>query len=97
MALENKVSNDIIGLVSEPTELLSPIVPVPKPNGTVRISVDFRGLNSCLIKKENFQIPTFDELSYKLCNAKIMSKFDVASGFFQIPLSEAAKVITRHF
>ena len=89
LALENIVSNNIIEPVNEPTEGLT----VPKPNGTVRICVDFRRLNSCL-KRGNFQIPTFDELSYKLSNAKILSKLNAASGFFQIPLCEAAKNYT---
>ena len=94
LALSKMVEEGIIESIKTPTDWASGMVPVPKQNGTkVRITVDFRNLNKCL-KREIFQIPTFDELSYQLRGAKIMSKLDAASGFFQIPLDEESRDYT---
>ena len=88
--------NDVIEKVTEPTEWLSGMVPVVKKDGEklkVRITVDYKHLNKAL-KREKFQIPTFEEISYKLANATVFSKLDAASGFFQIPLCESARNFT---
>ena len=95
-ALKDMEAKGIIETVSEPTEWVSPMVPVIKSTTgkrKVRICVDFRKLNLCL-KREKFSIPTFDELSHKLGNARVMTKLDAASGFFQIPLAEHARNYT---
>ena len=92
-AINKMVSQDIIEAVSEPTEWASPMVPIRKPNGEVRITVDYRQLNRGL-KRERFLIPTFDELVHKLKNVKYFSKLDASSGFFQIPLHESAMNFT---
>lgn len=95
-AINEMVLKGIIEPVTEPTDWVSPMVPVVK-SGTgkrkVRICVDFRKLNIGL-KREKYNIPTFDELSHRLANARVMSKLDAASGFFQIPLSESARNFT---
>ena len=91
--LGEMVDQNIIEPVTTPTDWCSPMVPVPKTGGKVRITVDFRQLNKGL-KRETFHIPLFEELSYKLCNAKVMSKLDAASGFFQIPLAKDAQNLT---
>ena len=73
------------------------MVPVAKTKESgkvkVRITVDYRKLNKFL-KRETFQIPTFHELSSKLSGAKIFSKLDASSGFFQIPLEESSRDLT---
>lgn len=92
-ALKKMTNENIIETVRNPTDWTSGIVPVLKPNKTVRICVDFRKLNLGL-KRETFHIPTFDELSYKLSGVRLMSKLDAASGFYQIPLDESARNYT---
>lgn len=92
--LANMIKEDIIETVEHPTDWLSPMLPVPKKDGrSVRICVDFRKLNLGL-KREAYHIPTFEELSFKLAGATIMSKLDAASGFFQIPLHENSRDFT---
>lgn len=93
-ALTQMVEDDIIEIVTVPTDWASGMVPVVKPGKSkVRICVDFRKLNISL-KREIFHIPTFDELSVKLAGVKIFSKLDAASGFFQIPLEETSRNYT---
>jgi hypothetical protein len=91
------LNEGIIEKVETPTEWTSPMVPVVRSGGgnnrKVRICVDFRKLNRSL-EREQFQIPTFDELSYKLSGAKYFSKLDAASGFDQIPLDTSARDFT---
>jgi len=38
------------------------------------------------VKRQNFQIPRFDDLIASLSNAKIFSSLDGVSGYFQIPI-----------
>ena len=53
--------NGVIEEVTEPTEWMSPIVPVLKPSGDVRICVDLKKLNQS-VEREGYVIPTVDEI-----------------------------------
>ena len=85
---------DIIEEITEPTEWVSPMVPVLKPNGDVRICVDLKRLNQA-VQRERFVIPTFDDIVHQLRGSTTFSKLDAQSGFWQIPLDpESAKLTT---
>jgi hypothetical protein len=74
----------------------SPIVLVKKPNGSWRFCVDYRRLNS-VTRKNSFPLPNLeDSLAFGLGfnNPVIFSCMDLASGFWQIPLSSDAKAKT---
>ena len=66
----------------------SPIVPVPKPDGSVRLCVDFRRLNSSTVA-DPYYIATLDEILERMGQSQIVSKLDLAKGFYQIPVAEA--------
>ena len=86
--------NGVIEEVTEPTEWVSPIVPVLKPSGDVRICVDLKKLNQS-VERERYVIPTVDEIVHQLRGSSVFSKLDAASGFWQIPLDpETAKLTT---
>ena len=72
---------------AECTEWLSPIVPVMKKSGEVRICVDFRYLNQYVVR-EPYQIPTFEDIFSKLTNAQYFSQLDAKSGYHQLEMSE---------
>ena len=92
--LQRMEKNGIITPVTEPTDWCAPIVPVLKPNGSVRICVDLKRLNAH-VKREHFPLPTVEDTLAKLANSKIFSTLDTNSGFWQIPLStECAKLTT---
>ena len=91
--LQRMVESGVIEEVTEPTAWVSPMVPVPKKNGSVRICVDLTRLNHS-VQREQFQLPTADQLFASLHGAKYFSTLDAASGFYQIPLSEDCSSLT---
>ena len=76
----------VIVLVEDPTEWCSRMVVVPKPNGQVRICVDLTKLNEN-VKREQHPLQAIDQTLAQLAGAKVFTKPDVNSGFWQIPLA----------
>lgn len=66
----------------------SPIVLVRKKDGSLRMCVDYRQLNS-KTRKDAFPLPRIDESLYALAGARWFSTMDLASGYNQVPVSEA--------
>ena len=93
LELKKMKDSDIISEITEPTEWCSPIVPVLKPSGDVRICVDLKKLNE-KIQREKFIIPTLDDVLHRLKGSKIFTKLDAQSGFHQIPLDESSAKLT---
>lgn len=99
--LEEKINNkidqlvamDIIEPVNEPSPWVSPMVPVFKENGDVRICIDMRCANKAIIR-ENHPLPTMHQLMPKFRNAKLFSKLDISNAFHQIELTENCRQIT---
>ena len=92
--LENMVRDGILTEISEPTDWCSPMVPVLKPNGNVRICVDYKKLNES-IKRELYMLPNLDDIAPKLAGMTVFSKLDGSQGFHQLPLNpESSKLTT---
>ena len=92
--LERLQALGVIRPVTTPTEWCAPIVVVPKANSeAVRICVDLTKLNESVMR-ENYPLPSTDQLLAQLEGAQIFSKLDCNSGFYQIPLAEDSQELT---
>ena len=83
----------IIRQVTEPSEWCAGMVVVPKASGKVRICVDLTKLNKS-VRRERHVLPSVEETLAQLGGAKISSKLDANSGFWQIGLSEQSSMLT---
>ena len=66
---------------------------VAKPDGGVRVCVDFRDLNEATIK-DRYPIPFFRETLARLNKAVIFSKFDVVHAFHRIRMKPGSEWLT---
>ena len=72
----------------------SPLLLVPKSNGSWRLVVDYRGLNNKTVPQA-FPMPTIKSLLNEINReAKLFSSIDLASGFLQVPLEEKSRPYT---
>ncbi|XP_068121096.1 uncharacterized protein [Hyperolius riggenbachi] len=78
--------------VIEPShsEWSSPIVLVPKPDGSLRFCNDFRKLNE-VSKFDTYPMPRVDELIERLGPARYITTLDLTRGYWQIPLTPTAR------
>lgn len=90
--LDRMVAEKIIVPVVEPTEWVSRMLVVGKPDGDVRICLDPSNPNKA-IQRQHFMVPTVEQLFGKIGNAKYFCSLDAASGFYQIPLSERSSYL----
>lgn len=96
LALEDSVHEELQALIkgnfvrTSTSPFASALVIVPKPNGTIRICVDFRPLNAVTVR-DKFPIPLIEDLFDTLSGAVIFSSLDCFSGYWQIPISEKDK------
>lgn len=90
--LDEMVQEGIITPVKEPTEWVSRMMVVGKPDGDVRICLDPSELNKA-IQRQHFAVPTIDQLFSKISKARYFCSLDAASGFYQIPLSTEASYL----
>jgi hypothetical protein len=61
----------------------APILFVKKADGSLRICVDYRGLNK-LTKKNRYPLPLIGEMLDRLSRAKVFTTFDVRDGYHRL-------------
>ncbi|GFU94619.1 hypothetical protein TNCV_2984131 [Trichonephila clavipes] len=61
----------------------APVVLVPKPNGKVRLCVDYRKLYS-ITKVDAYPLPRVDDLLNEATPTSFMSTIDLQSGYHQV-------------
>ena len=65
----------------------SPILFVPKKDGTLRLCVDYRGLNDISIKNR-YPLPLINEIMDRVNGAKVFSKIDLKDAYYRIRIRE---------
>ena len=63
----------------------SPVVIVPKPDGTIRFCVDYRKVKKVTMM-DAYPIPSMERMIEKVASAKYISTIDLTKGYWQIPL-----------
>ena len=71
----------------------APLLLIKKKDGSYRVVVDYRELNSITVP-DRYPIPSINEALTSLKDAKIFSSIDLKSGFYQINMHENSKEFT---
>ena len=97
-ALRAKVNSELERLekagVIEPVQFsdwAAPIVPVLKPDGSVRICGDYKVTVNRAAKTDSFPLPRIDDLFASLAGGQTFSKLDLAHAYQQIELDDESK------
>ena len=91
--LDRMEKKQFIARVDEATEWVHNPVFAEKPIGKLRVCLDPRELNKFL-KREQYQLPTWEEIASRLHGAKYFSILDDNQGYWQIPLDDESSRLT---
>lgn len=91
--LDELVADAIIAPVTEATDWVSSMVVVQKPNGKIRLCLDPKDLNTA-IRREHYPIPTIEEVSTRMKQARFFTVMDAKNGFWQISLDDKSSMLT---
>ena len=72
---------------------------VPKPDGSLRMCIEYRALNKVTVKNKYF-LPRIDDLMDNLSGARCFSSLDLTSGYHQLVLCESDRpktALNTHF
>ena len=91
--LDNMVKNKIIRKVTEPTDWVSSLASSHKKDGSWRICLDPRHLNTAL-RRPHHATPIIEETTHHFTGAKIFSKLDAKAGYWSIHLDTEPQLLT---
>ncbi len=75
------------------SEWSSPVVIVPKKDGTLRVCIDFRKLNA-QSRFDAYPMPRIDDLLERIGQARYITTLDLCKGYWQVPLDNDSKQYT---
>ena len=100
-ALKDKLKSELdrleelqmIRKVEEPTDWVSSLVVVEKPNGKLRVCIDPVHLNQAL-KRSHYPLPVIEDVLPDLADVKVFSKADLKDGFLHVELDDESSLLT---
>ena len=84
--LQKALDKQVIRPSSSP--YAAPVVLVRKPNGDLRMCVDYRQLNN-KVKKDSYPLPRIEDALESLKGACYFSSLDLAHGYHQVPVAQS--------
>lgn len=97
-ALKDKVEKELQrledeGIISQIpySDHATPIVPVVKPNGSIRICGDYKVTTNQMIDADKYPLPRAEDIFAKLANCTIFSRLDMKDAYNQLELDEPSK------
>lgn len=90
LASEIKTLLDLEVIEPSNSPWAAPVVCVMKPDGSLRMCIDYRALNK-VTKADPYPMPRIEELLEKVAPARFISTLDLNKGYYQVPLSDSAK------
>ena len=90
--LDQMERDEIIAKVDKPTNWVNSLVIVEKKDGSLRLCLDPKDLNK-VIRREHFQIPTFEDVVSRLGGKKYFTVLDQKDSYWQVPLSEESSYV----
>jgi hypothetical protein len=92
--LDDMVNKGIIRPVLEPTDFVSPFLVVGKPNGSVRLVVDYKGLNR-FVRRPIHPFPSISDVKLAIpSTAQWFATLDATKGYWQVPLDPESQLLT---
>ena len=89
----DRLTKGIITEVKEHTEWINLIVPVMKPNGSLRLCLDPKDLNKA-IERNQWYSRTIDDILPELARSKYKTLKDATSGYWHVVLDLASSLLT---
>ena len=72
----------------------APFLFVSKKDGSLRLCIDYRGLNKVTVKN-GYPLPRIDDIFDQLSGSEYFNKIDLRSGYHQIRMSEESVPLTE--
>eukprot|EP00731_Ephydatia_muelleri_P033589 Em0033g5a len=101
-AIKEKIEKELNKLVQEgilqPVELsewAAPIVPVVKPDQSIRICGDFRLTVNQALETERYPLPKIEDILASLAGGERFTKLDLSKAYLQVQLDEASRKFMR--
>ncbi|GFR75228.1 reverse transcriptase family protein [Elysia marginata] len=91
-ALKDLERQGILNKVSH-SDWATPIVPVLKKSGDVRVCGDFKVTFNPVLKAEHYTLPRLNDMMASLDQGKKFSKIDLRQAYFQLPLTDKSKTL----
>ena len=93
--VKDEVERQLRAGVIEPSQSAwaSPVIIVPKPDGTPRFCVDYRRLNAVTVR-DSYPLPRMDDCIDSLGEAAVFTTLDAYSGYWQVPIRKEDQELT---
>ncbi|KAG8186234.1 hypothetical protein JTE90_008761 [Oedothorax gibbosus] len=71
------------------SEWATPVVPVVKRDGSIRLCGDYRCTVNKSVKPNTYPLPTVNEVLSTVAGGKVFSKLDLSQAYLQLPVDDA--------